>query len=31
LAWRAFSAFWRTVPVSSSIELAVSSSELACD
>jgi hypothetical protein len=30
LAWRALSAFWRTVDVSSSIDDAVSSSELAC-
>ena len=30
LAWWALSAFWRTVEVSSSIEAAVSSSELAC-
>ncbi|MNN82614.1 hypothetical protein D3C81_1995640 [compost metagenome] len=30
LAWRAFSAFWRTVVVSSSMLDAVSSSEAAC-
>ena len=30
LAWRALSAFWRTVAVSSSIDEAVSSSELTC-